>query len=64
MYYGGGARCWISSSEIPQSIICHILQCVMEVAPDVGLVVVEIAEDETVDSIRSATAAPFEVRLY
>lgn len=40
-----------------------IFQCVFNVDKDVGLVLVEMAEDQTVDSIKEATGAPFEVNI-
>ena len=39
-----------------------MFQCVFEVVDGVGLVLTELAESETLDSIKEATAAPFEVK--
>ena len=37
-------------------------QCVFNVDKDVGLILMEIADGETIDSIKEATSAAFEVR--
>lgn len=38
-----------------------LFQCVFNVVKDVGLVLEEMAEGETIDSIKKATSASFEV---
>ena len=37
-------------------------QCVFNVDKDVGLILMEIADGETIDSIKEATSAAFEVK--
>ncbi|XP_063681215.1 succinyl-CoA:3-ketoacid coenzyme A transferase 1, mitochondrial-like [Bolinopsis microptera] len=49
----------LTGTQVVDKIITE--KCVFNVVKDVGLVLEEIAEGETLDSIKEATSAPFEV---
>ena len=53
---------WHACSIFLFSKFC-LFQCVFNVVKDVGLVLEEMAEGETLDSIKEATSASFEVRI-